>query len=129
MDMKDRLQFAWKVDFQRYMKAAADPAAANNPEQTIKNAMQLGNLISEFKKNAANRARDLINDLIFPMNVRSFKPSQMVPSVGTTDPGIPMCMTFTDDNYIFILNICEEIEKVSLLEKQLDPFVIEENSV
>lgn len=91
--------------------------------------MQLGNLISDFKKNAASRARDLINELIFPINVRSFKPVETVAAVGTTDPNIPVSMKFVDDNYMFFLNISEEIEKVSLLERNLDPFVIEENSV
>ena len=129
MDMKDRMQYAWKINFQQLIKSAGEVTLNNNPEQIIKNAMQLANLISEFKKNAMSRARDLINELIFPINVRNFRPIHITEAVGTTDPNIPTSLKFQDDNYMFVLNICEEIEKVSLLEKQLDPFVIEENSV
>jgi len=124
MEQKDKQQTAWKLYYQSYLSECHNLSKV--ADDIVTNAMRLFKLVNEYAINAQAKLKDIVDDMCFPDNFRKYKPELVIDPEYGLDDDVPMKLLFKDENYFIYISLAEEVDKVSLKEKNLEPYVIEE---
>ena len=119
---KALLEDSWKINYQDMILDYLAAIGSKN-EKVTENSVKLFQLISEFKKNATEHVRCLIDDICLPAALRTSQ-SRVKQSTSTTEGAeLPIMITFQSDKYSVLLALPEERKLANFSEHVTTPII------
>jgi hypothetical protein len=113
----------FQIEYSHYKKLGAVSDAI------IRNGIGIVSLSSKFAESASEKVKEIVDELFLPPSMRKMQCKNKHFTNGGIEGEIPVKLDYQDANFNISIALPEIVEKMHLLEMNMNPSVIEENSV